>query len=128
MKKTIITIAIVLAVLIGAILAIPIFFKQSLLDAAKSTINKYIDAEVEFADLKLSLFKNFPKATLEFEDILIIGKNEFKNDTLLNVSFAKATLSLASLFNKSGIRIEEILHEKPKKKFVVIEKVKGNWD
>ena len=128
MKKTIIIVAIVLIVLVGALLAIPIFFKQNLLDATKLTINKYIDAEVEFANLKLSLFQNFPKATLEFEDVLIIGENEFKNDTLLNVSLAKATMSLTSLFNKSGIRIEEILLEKPQLKLVVTEAGEANWD
>ena len=128
MKKIIIIIAIVLAVLIGAILAIPIFFKQNLLDATKSTINKYIDAEVEFADLKLSLFNNFPKATLKFKDILIIGKNEFENDTLLNVSFAKATMSLASLLKKSGISIEEITLEKPELNLIVNKAGKANWD
>ncbi len=128
MKKTIIIVTIVLVVLVGAILAIPIFFKQSLLDATKSTINKYINAEVEFADLKLSLFQNFPKATLEFENVLIIGENEFINDTLLNVPSAKVTMSLASLFKKSGINIEEITLEKPQLKLVVNEAGNANWD
>ena len=128
MKKTIIIVAIVLVILIGSVLAIPMFFKQSLLDTTKSTINKYINAEIEFANLKLSLIKDFPKATLEFENVLIIGENEFKNDTLLNVSFAKATVSLASLFKKSGINIEEIYLDRPVLNLIVNEAGNANWD
>jgi len=128
MKKTILIIVVILVVFVGAILIIPIFFKQNLLDATKSTINKYINAEVEFADMKLSLFQNFPKATLEFNDVLIIGENEFKNDTLLNVSTARLTMSLASLFKKSGISIDYITLDKPQLKLAVNEAGNANWD
>ncbi len=128
MKKIVVIIVIVLVVLLGALLAIPIFFKQNLLDATKSTINKYINAEVEFADMKLSLFQNFPKATLEFDDVLIIGENEFKNDTLLNVSTARVTMSLASIFKKSGISIDDITLDKPQLKLVVNAAGNANWD
>ncbi|MCF6356510.1 MAG: AsmA family protein [Draconibacterium sp.] len=128
MKKIVVIIVIVLVVLLGALLAIPIFFKQNLLDATKSTINKYINAEVEFADMKLSLFQNFPKATLEFDDVLIIGENEFKNDTLLNVSTARVTMSLSSLFKKSGISIDDITLDKPTLNLVVNAAGNANWD
>jgi len=128
MKKILIIIAVIFLILVGALFAIPTFFKQNLLYATKATINKQVNAEVQFADFNLSLFQNFPKVTLELEEVLIIGKNEFQNDTLLNVSFARATTSLASLFKKSGMSIEEITLEKPELKMVVNESGKSNWD
>lgn len=128
MKKVSIIIIGFILVLVGALFVIPIFFKQNILDATKATINKQVNAEVQFTDFTLSLFQNFPKATVELEGVLIIGKNEFRNDTLLNVSFARATMSLASIFKKSGMSIEEITLEKPELKMVVNESGKSNWD
>ncbi len=128
MKKIIIIVIVVFVVFAAALFAIPIFFKQNLLDATKATINKRVNAEVQFADFNLSLFQNFPKATVELKEVLVIGKNEFQNDTLLNVSYARATMSLASIFNKKGRSIEEIILEKPKLKLVVNNAGKTNWD
>lgn len=128
MKKIIIIVLVILVFVIGALLAIPIFFKQNLLNATKATINKQINAEVEFSDFRLSLFQNFPKATIELEGIQVIGKNEFQNDTLLNVTFAKATMSLASIFKKTGISIEEIVLEQPRIKMIVNKSGKANWN
>ncbi len=128
MKKVVIIILVIFVVLIGALLAIPVFFKQNLLDAAKNTLNKQMQAEVEFADLKLSLFKNFPKATVEFREVLIKGKEEFSADTLLNVDFVRTKMDLASLFRKTGMSIEEIVLSEPRINLVVAESGKANWD
>ena len=62
MKKIIIVVLIVLVVLAAALFAVPVIFKQKLLDATKTTINKRLNAEVQFTDFNLSLFQNFPKA------------------------------------------------------------------
>ncbi len=128
MKKIAVIFIVIVVVLLATVLAIPLFFKQNLIDAAKSTINKQIQAEVTFNDVKLSLFQNFPKATLELIDVQIVGENEFKEDTLINVSSVKVTMSLSSVFKKEGIAIEQITLEKPKLKLVVAESGRANWD
>ncbi|WP_303917655.1 AsmA family protein [Draconibacterium sediminis] len=127
MKRIIVIILIVIVVLIGAVLAIPVFFKQSILNTAKTTLNKQLNAEVEFADLKLSLFKNFPKVTVDLQDVLIKGKGEFAQDTLLNIPRFAATMNLSSLFS-SDRSIEEIILEKPSLNLVVAESGNVNWD
>lgn len=128
MKKAIVIFLVIIVLLVSVFISIPLFFKQNLMDASKNTINKHFNAEVEFADLKLSLFQNFPKATLSLSDVVIVGKNEFLNDTLLNVTRVKATMSLASLFKSDGINIAEIILEKPKLNLLVNEAGKANWD
>jgi hypothetical protein len=128
MKKAIISIAIVIVLLVGALLAIPIFFKKNLLEVAKNTLNNQLNAKVEFGDLKLSLFRNFPQATLEFEDVTVKGKGEFQNDTLLSVAYVSTKMDLSSLFRKSERSIEEIILEKPQLKLIVSESGKANWD
>jgi len=128
MKKILIIIVVVVVVLVSALLAIPVFFKQNILDATKATINKQVNAEVQFADFNLSLFQNFPKVTIELKELMIIGENEFKDDTLLIVSFAKASMNLSSIFKKNGRSIEEIILEKPSLKLLVNETGNSNWD
>ncbi|WP_163325980.1 AsmA family protein [Draconibacterium mangrovi] len=127
MKRIIVIILIVIVVLIGAVLAIPVFFKQSILNTAKTTLNKQLNAEVEFVDLKLSLFKNFPKVTVDLQDVMIKGKGEFAQDTLLNIPRFAATMNLSSLFS-SDRSIEEIILEKPSLNLVVAESGNVNWD
>ena len=128
MKKTIIIIAIVFLVIIGALAAIPLFFKNTLLEKTKTTINKQVNAEVDFDGFKLSLFKNFPKVTLELENVLVKGVEEFQQDTLLNVASLRAKMNLKQLFNKEGMSIEEIYLLNPDLKLVIAESGKANWD
>ncbi|WP_372647929.1 AsmA family protein [Draconibacterium sp.] len=127
MKRIIVIILIAIVVLFGAVLAIPVFFKQNILNTAKNTLNKQLNAEVEFADLKLSLFKNFPKVTVDLQDVLIKGKGEFAQDTLLNIPRFAATMNLSSLFS-SDRSIEEMILEKPSLNLVVAESGNVNWD
>ncbi|WP_319589764.1 AsmA family protein [uncultured Draconibacterium sp.] len=127
MKRIIVIILIVIAVLLGAVLATPVFFKQTIIDVAKSTLNKQVNAEVEFADLKLSLFKNFPKVTVDLQDLMIKGKGEFAQDTLLNVPRFAATMNMSSLFS-SNRSIEEVILENPSLNLVVAESGNVNWD
>ncbi|HYQ56913.1 MAG TPA: AsmA family protein, partial [Draconibacterium sp.] len=127
MKRILVIILIVIVVLFGAVLTIPVFFKQNILNTAKNTLNKQLNAEVEFADLKLSWFKNFPKVTVDLQDVLIKGKGEFAQDTLLNVPRFAATMNLSSLFS-SNRSIEEVILEKPSLNLVVAESGNVNWD
>jgi bifunctional DNase/RNase len=128
MKKTIIIIGILFLVLIGALAAVPLFFKNTLLEKTKTTINKQVNAEVNFDGFKLSLFKDFPKVTVQIENVRVTGVEEFQQDTLLNVASLRAKMNLKELFNKEGMSIEEIYLLRPGLNLVVAESGKANWD
>lgn len=127
MKKTLITIAIIIVVLLAALFAVPLFFKSTLLEKTKSTINKNVDAKVEFANLNLSLFRNFPKVSIIIKELVVTGKGNFSKDTLLSTS----SVSLkAGLFNLLGDdkSIDEIELTKPRLNLMVSESENANWD
>ena len=128
MRRTILIIGIVVVVLLATLFSIPAFFKSALLEKTKSTINKQVNAEVEFADFNMSLFRNFPKITIEMSEVVISGREEFQLDTLLNVPFIRAKMSLLSLINKTGMSIEEIILIQPELKLVVGKSGNANWD
>ena len=128
MKKIIIIFFAILIVLLVALIGAPVFFKQTLLDATKTTINKQVNAEVEFSDFSLTVLKSFPKVTLELKNVVITGKGVFKDDTLLNAKFVRSKMSLSSVFNKTNRSVEEIVLVKPELNLAVNEKGKANWD
>jgi uncharacterized protein involved in outer membrane biogenesis len=128
MKKVVIIIIIVLVVIVGALVSIPIFFKQTILEKTKTTINKQLNAEVEFEGFKLSLFRNFPKITIEMQNVSITGKGEFQTDTLLSIETLRAKMNLKSLFKKSDRKIEEINLIQPKLNLIVGKTGNANWN
>ena len=128
MKKVSLIIIIVIVVIVGALISIPFIFRQTLLEKTKTAINKQVNAEVEFEGYKLSLFRSFPKVTLELQNVTITGKGEFQPDTLLTIANARAKMSLRSLFKKSGRSIEEINLVQPKLNLIAGKTGNVNWD
>jgi uncharacterized protein involved in outer membrane biogenesis len=128
MKKVSLIIIIVIVVITGILVSIPFFFRKTLLEKTKTAINKQVNAEVEFEGFKLSLFRSFPKVTLELKNVTITGKGEFQPDTLLTIANARAKMSLRSLFKKSGRSIEEINLVQPKLNLIVGKTGNVNWD
>jgi hypothetical protein len=63
-KKIFIGIGLFFLVIIGSLFAIPIFFKDQIKAKIEKTINENVDAKVSFASADLSLFKNFPQASV----------------------------------------------------------------
>lgn len=128
MKKIIIIFGAVLLFIVAMFFLAPVFFKSSLINITKSTLNKELNADVQFSDLKLSFLSNFPKATIKIEDVTIIGKGEFQADTLLNVASVQAKMELLSVFKKSGKSLDELILNQPKLHLRVNELGATNWD
>ena len=128
MKKAGFIFAGIFVVILLVVVAIPLFFKDSVRETALKTINNQIQAEVEFADFKLSVFKAFPKVSVEMTGVLVKGITEFENDTLAQIPVLKSKINLFSLFKKSGMAINELLLENPQLYLLVTESGKANWD
>ncbi|NOY96410.1 MAG: AsmA family protein [Chlorobi bacterium] len=128
MKKIIITLLIIIAVLFAAILAIPVIFKGPLLEKTKATINNEINATAGFSEFNLSLLKSFPRVSIELKDVYIAGIDEFENDTLLKIPSLRSQISLFSLFSPADINIEEVILDRPTLALKVNNNGKANWD
>jgi hypothetical protein len=128
MKRVSLIIIIVIVVIIGGLVSIPYFFRQTLQEKTKTAINKQVNANVEFEGFNLSLFRSFPKVTIELQNVIITGKGEFQPDTLLTIANAKAKMSLRSLFKKSERSIEEINLDQPELNLIIGKTGNANWD
>lgn len=128
MKKLIIIIVAVLVTLVILLFSVPVVFKSKMVEAVKSSINQQVNANVEFANLKISLFRNFPKATLVLEQVAVTGKDDFAGDTLFSAASVSASMNLFSVLKSSGRGIEKIVIEQPLLNLLVNSSEKANWD
>ena len=59
-KRILIALLVLIILLVGTAIAVPILFKDRIVQIAKEEINKNVRADVDFSDVDLSLFKGFP--------------------------------------------------------------------
>ena len=130
MKKVIIIILSILALFIGAAVAIPVIFKDDIKAAIDAEIAKSVNADVYFDPQKLglSLFSNFPNITVSMEELGIFGRDEFSEYVLLAVERFEVEVNLSHLLFGDNIRISGITLTRPHIFIKVLENGKANYD
>ena len=103
----------VIAVILFAMIIVPIFFKDKITLLVKSEINELVDAKVDFKEGNISLFRAFPHVSININDFVIEGNSCFEGDTLISTSYISATVNLMSIIRSENIEITEIIIEKP---------------
>lgn len=98
-KKIIKIVGITLLLLVLSALAVPYFFKDQIKAKIQSVINEKVDAKVAFDDADLSLFRNFPNASVSIKKLSIINKAPFEGDTLVSFKELNLKMSIKELFN-----------------------------
>ena len=89
----------IILVLLITLSTIPFLFKDKIVSMVSSSINNTINATVTFKEPDVSLFRNFPFASLSVQEVAVINKAPFLGDTLFNAEKINFTLKLTSLFN-----------------------------
>ena len=118
---------IILGILILAFV-LPIIFKGKISDVAKEEINKNVNAFVDFDNVSLSLFNNFPNFTLGLNGLSITGKDEFENDTLANIKSIEVVINLFSVISGDQYEIKRISIIQPDLLVKVLEDGQSNYD
>lgn len=98
LKKILKISGIVMVLLTIALFAIPYFFKDEINAKITQVINEKVDAKVSFSQADLSLFKNFPNATITLDKLVIINKAPFEGDTLVSIGELNLKMSIKELF------------------------------
>ena len=116
----------ILAILILLII-IPIFFKDKVLKTVTEVAGHYVDADINIGNLDLSLISNFPGATVVLDDVSVVGRNEFKGDTLAAFDNFELTMNVMSLFG-GKIKVKSVELNNPKVNIIVTKQGKPNYD
>ncbi len=128
MAKKILKIAgIVLLVFLVLAFTLPIMFKGKILNVAKKEVNNAVNANVDFEDVNISFFRNFPRLAVGLENLEVVGLEEFKNDTLISANRIDIALNLFSLFGDQ-IKVYGITIDKPRINAIVTKEGLANWD
>ncbi|NJO87590.1 MAG: AsmA family protein [Chloroflexia bacterium] len=128
LKKILKGIVILIIVLILLIIFIPIIFKGKINEIVKEQANANLNAKLEFADLSLSLIRNFPALSVRIDELSLSGINEFEKDTLVKFNYFQTDLNLGSVIFGDEIEIRAIILDQPDIKAIVLENGMANWD
>ena len=121
-----------LALLLVLLLVLPLLFRGTIEQRAKMAINESVNARVDWRDLGISLFRNFPNLTVSLDDLTTVGVDKFQGDTLAAVRHLRVVLDLASVLgNVMGGRpivVRAVELDQPRLRLLALEDGTANWD
>jgi len=123
LKKALKWTGITVAILVIILAVAPYLFKDKIQSMIAQTINEKVNATITFDYVGLSLIRNFPKASVTIDELVIINQAPFIGDTLFytekinlkigigelfkDVSETVAIHSVSSLNSRLNVRINE---------------------
>ncbi len=127
-KRLFFAIIFLLLLVICAAIVIPTFYKDEIVSYIKTDVNKMLDAEIDFDDVSISLFRNFPKLSFGLKDFSIVGKEEFEGIPLAKIGNLDFSLDLMSVVkSQDNIKIHGIYLEDPEIHVKVLKNGKANY-
>jgi hypothetical protein len=128
MKKLLIGFAILLALLLGSLIAIPYFFKDEILAAVKSAANESLEATLEFKDLDISAFRHFPKLSVGLEGLDITGNGHFDGVKLVQCKRLDLAVDLWSAIFSDNVVIKGLYFIEPDIRVFVLSNGDANYN
>jgi vacuolar-type H+-ATPase subunit H len=128
LKKILLIAAITIFAIFLILLVTPILFKGKILTIAKTELNKMLEAQVDFSDLKLSFIRNFPNAFVGLENLTVTGKGEFEGETLAAFKSFSVTVDIKSVIKMDNIRVKSILLDQARINAHIAENGNANWN
>ena len=104
-KKILIGLLILVVLLVGAVIAIPFFFKDEIVAKVKEVANENLNAKVDFGDFDLSIISTFPNLKLDIENVSVIGKGAFDKDTIVYADELNLELDINSVLDGKKYKV-----------------------
>ncbi len=107
----------------------PIIFKDDIKLALDDALSENIDAEVvlDIDKFSVSAFTDFPNLEASLEDFGLVGKGEFKGDTLLFADRFAISLNIISMLGDQ-MQVSSLVLDKPEINVIVLEDGTANYD
>jgi hypothetical protein len=113
-----------IAVILLALVLIPVLFKDKLTNIAKDVINDNMNAVVDFKNVDISIFRNFPKITVSLKELSVVSKNE----ELASVASFDAGINVVSYLKNGVIDLQTVSLQSPKLHAKIFQDGAVNWD
>ncbi len=110
MKKLLKIFGIFFILVIAALVALPIIFKDDIKKMVDQSIDEYINGEVYFDanSFSVGIFKNFPDLTVSMNNFGVVGAGIYEGDTLASVNQFAAAIDIMSVLGSSDTKISYI--------------------
>ncbi|HEX2635819.1 MAG TPA: AsmA-like C-terminal region-containing protein [Gemmatimonadales bacterium] len=122
----------VILLLLALLLVLPLLFRDRIAQRAKLEANRNLDARVDWRDVGLTFFRDFPNLTLTLDDLTAAGVGRFQGDTLAAVRHLRVVLDLASVLGNltagRPIVVRAVELEQPRLSLIALEDGTANWD
>ncbi len=119
---------------LGLVLALvlPLLFRDQIEQRVKTEVNRSLDARVDWRELGLTFFRNFPNLTLTLNDLTAANVGRFQGDTLASVRHLRVVLDLASVVGSvmggKPIVVRAVELDQPRLSLIALEDGTANWD
>lgn len=129
-KKNIKWVISILLILIIGLVSIPFLFKDKIVQMVSNTINNSINASVTFKEVDLSLFQDFPLASITVADIAVVNKAPFLGDTLYSAKSLNFSMKITELFKNADevIALNSITSQNGQVNIIFNKEDIGNYD
>ncbi len=122
----------VLLLLLALLLVLPLLFRDKIAQRARLEANRNLNARVDWRDVGLSFFRDFPNLTLTLDDLTAAGVGRFQGDTLAAVRHLRVVLDLASVLGNltagRPVVVRAVELDQPRLSLIALEDGTANWD
>ncbi|MFK7971886.1 MAG: AsmA-like C-terminal region-containing protein [Bacteroidia bacterium] len=127
MKRFFAILGIIIFLLLALLIAIPFVFKDKIKEATRQELSNIVQADVDFKDVGINLFKSFPQASIGIEGFSIINRAPFEGDTLVAAKSLELAVEFMSLF-KEDFKVSSISLKEGLVNIQVNKKGEANYD
>ena len=123
-----------IALLLALLVILPLLFRDRIAQRVKVEVNRSLDARVDWRDIGLTFFRDFPNLTLRLDDVTVAGTRRFEGDTLASIRHLGVVLDLASVVGSvlggggKAIVVRSIELDQPRLSLIKLEDGAANWD
>ncbi|WP_422106049.1 AsmA-like C-terminal region-containing protein [Winogradskyella sp.] len=111
MKKIFKIIGILLLLFIAILIAVPFILESKIDTIVQNYADENLDADLSFNDISLSLISSFPRAEVTVENLQIINRAPFQDETLVTAKSLSFEMPIGELFKgtEDPLTVNEII-------------------
>jgi hypothetical protein len=129
MKKILISLVVIFGLLLGGLAAIPFFFKDDIVAAVKQSANEQLTATLEFSDVDISVFREFPKLAIGLQNLSVTnGPGPFEGVRLLHTERLDVAVDLWAAIFDNKVIVKGLDLQKPDLRIFVLSNGAANYD
>lgn len=128
LKWSLIVLGSFIVLLVAAAVIVPIVFKDDIKKLVQDEIAKSVNAEVVFEGFDLTLFRNFPNATVEIGDLGVMNREPFAGEVLFATERLEVEVNLKDVLFGDQLRLKGITLQHPVINVKVLKDGRANYD